>query len=527
MSKNQAYAEKYAEAAMEQMKRYGIPASVILAQGILESSNGQSQLAQNENNHFGIKATSSWLNNGGKYAFYTDDRPNEKFCKYDSVSDSYEHHSQFLKNNKRYNQCFSLSPDDYKGWANGIERAGYATGGGYAANLQSIIERNGLQKYDQMVMNEMRSQGKQFGVEQNARQTAPSVAASSSTQTMMPTGEYSFPLKREEFLFVTSPFGMRNDPMGSGKQQMHKGVDIRAKQDDILATERNGKVVAVNHNANTGGGKSVTVEYNRPDNTKVQVSYMHLSNIAVKVGDVVSSGQKLGMTGNTGTRTTREHLHFSVKSIAADGTSRDVDPASYLAEIAQKGNLTQQALHNGNDLLAKYKTNSIPAIDTSLSPDEWMKKLLSSEDSSVGLSGNDPVMSMATAMYSGLLMLAVQIDNQNEEEQKAQISESVSNRQIDLKSLVPSMKECRLTIGENGKAVLHADNGTVNVAHELSSAEMARLSQILGNSSLSNESKEMRIAGMVNTIVLSQQASQNYEQRMAEQEGQAQNLQRK
>ena len=89
------------------------------------------------------------------------------------------------------------------------------------------------------------------------------------------------------------------------------------------------------------------------------------------------------------------------------------------------------------------------------------------------------------------------------------------------------MKECRLTIGENGKAVLHADNGTVNVAHELSSAEMARLSQILGNSSLSNESKEMRIAGMVNTIVLSQQASQNYEQRMAEQEGQAQNLQRK
>ena len=136
-------------------------------------------------------------------------------------------------------------------------------------------------------------------------------------------------------------------------------------------------------------------------------------------------------------------------------------------------------------------------------------------------------MSMATAIYNGLLMLAVQIDNQNEEEQKAQISESVSNRQIDLKSLVPSMKECRLTIGENGKAVLHADNGTVNVAHELSSAEMARLSQILGNSSLSNESKEMRIAGMVNTIVLSQQASQNYEQRMAEQEGQAQNLQRK
>ena len=514
-SKNQEYAAQYAECAMAQMRRYGIPASVILAQGILESSNGQSRLALAENNHFGIKATPEWIAQGGRYGLYTDDKPNEKFCSYESVGESYEHHSRFLKENGRYARCFALAPDDYKGWTQGLEQAGYATGGRYADSLQRIIEQNGLQRYDRQVMREMEAQGKRFGVEESPLREAETAA------------EYAFPVEREEFLFVASPFGMRPDPENGTKQQMHKGVDIRAKQDDILATERNGKVVAVNHNANTGGGKSVTVEYNRPDNTKVQVSYMHLSNIAVKVGDVVSSGQKLGMTGNTGTRTTREHLHFSVKNIAADGTSRDVDPASYLAEIAQKGNLTQQALHNGNDLLAKYKTNSIPAIDTSLSPDEWMKKLLSSEDSSVGLSGNDPVMSMATAMYSGLLMLAVQIDNQNEEEQKAQISESVSNRQIDLKSLVPSMKECRLTIGENGKAVLHADNGTVNVAHELSSAEMARLSQILGNSSLSNESKEMRIAGMVNTIVLSQQASQNYEQRMAEQEGQAQNLQRK
>ena len=81
---------------------YGIPASVILAQAILESSNGQSQLSRECNNHFGIKATASWLKNGGEYGVYTDDRPNEKFCKYKSVGDSYEHHSQFLKQNKRY-----------------------------------------------------------------------------------------------------------------------------------------------------------------------------------------------------------------------------------------------------------------------------------------------------------------------------------------------------------------------------------------------------------------------------------------
>lgn len=114
MSKNKDYAETYAEYAMEQMRRYGIPASVTLAQGIIESSNGQSQLARNENNHFGIKATQSWIAGGGKYGLYTDDKPNEKFCSYGSVSNSYEHHSQFLKNNQRYAGCFKLSPDDYR-----------------------------------------------------------------------------------------------------------------------------------------------------------------------------------------------------------------------------------------------------------------------------------------------------------------------------------------------------------------------------------------------------------------------------
>lgn len=120
MSKNQQYAERYAAEAMEQMKRYGIPASVTLAQGILESRNGQSELSQLGNNHFGVKASKSWLKNGGDYLVYTDDKPNEKFCKYATVGDSYEHHSKILKNSSRYSQCFKLSPDDYKGWTKGI-----------------------------------------------------------------------------------------------------------------------------------------------------------------------------------------------------------------------------------------------------------------------------------------------------------------------------------------------------------------------------------------------------------------------
>ena len=541
MSKNQQYAEKYAAEAMEQMKRYGIPASVTLAQGILESSNGQSELSQLGNNHFGVKASGSWLKNGGDYLVYTDDKPNEKFCKYATVGDSYEHHSKILKNSSRYSQCFKLSPDDYKGWTKGIERGGYATNGGYAASLQKIIEANGLQKYDQQVMKEMRTEGKKFGVEQNARSTA-SVSVSSEdtkslgrastsssdkqTASQKPNGQYSFPVKRDDFLFITSPFGMRQDPMDKSKQQMHKGIDIRAKHDDVLATENGGKVVAVNHNTNTGGGKSVTVEYARTDGSKVQTTYMHLSSISVKAGDEVKAGQKLGVSGNTGTRTTGEHLHFGVKNISADGKVRDVDPASYLAEIAQKGNLKQQALYNGHDLLAKYRDNS-SGVDTSLSPDDWMKKLLSSEDASTGLSNAAPIMRMVTTMYGSLLALAVQIDNKSEEEQKAQISEAVSKRQVDLKPLLPTMKECVLSVGENGKAVLQADNGTTKVARELTNAEFSRLSQVLGDTNLSNEAKKMRIAGMVSTIVLTQQASQNYEQVMEQQEGQSQSIQRK
>lgn len=541
MSKNQQYAEKYAAEAMEQMKRYGIPASVTLAQGILESSNGQSELSQLGNNHFGVKASGSWLKNGGDYLVYTDDKPNEKFCKYATVGDSYEHHSKILKNSSRYSQCFKLSPDDYKGWTKGIERGGYATNGGYAASLQKIIEANGLQKYDQQVMKEMRAEGKQFGVEQNSRSSTSASVSSEDTKSVgrasisspdkqaasqKGNGQYSFPVKRDDFLFITSPFGMRQDPMDKSKQQMHKGIDIRARKDDVLATENGGKVVAVNHSTNTGGGKSVTVEYARTDGSKVQTTYMHLSSISVKAGDEVKAGQKLGVSGNTGTRTTGEHLHFGVKNISADGKIRDVDPVSYLADIAQKGNLKQQALYNGHDLLAKYRDNS-SGVDTSLSPDNWMKKLLSSEDASTGLSSAAPIMRMVTTMYGSLLALAVQIDNKSEEEQKAQISEAVSKRQVDLKPLLPTMKECVLSVGENGKAVLQADNGTTKVARELTNAEFSRLSQVLGDTNLSNEAKKMRIAGMVSTIVLTQQASQNYEQVMEQQEGQSQSIQRK
>ena len=215
---------------------------------------------------------------------------------------------------------------------------------------------------------------------------------------------------------------MRPDPENGTKQQMHKGIDIRCKDDAALATECGGKVVAV-------GGNSVTVEYARADGSRVQCTYMHLGDMAVKAGDTVQAGQRLGTAGKDG-----GHLHFGVRQLSADGTQRDVDPAAYLAEIARKGNLKQQALHDGNDLLARYKGTEESAAGKNLSPDEWMKKLLSSEDSGVGLSGcNDPVVEMAVTAFASLMLLAVQIDGRSEQEQKAAVSAAADRRRIDLK----------------------------------------------------------------------------------------------
>ena len=102
----------------------------------------------------------------------------------------------------------------------------------------------------------------------------------------------------------------------------------------------------------------------------------------------------------------------------------------------------------------------------------------------------------------------------------------MDSRNIDLKPLLPNMKNCDLTIGENGKAILRVDNGELRVSRELTSAELSRLSYTLNNHALSEETKRMRVTGMLNTIILSEAASQNFEQGMSQQQGQTENLRR-
>ena len=141
------YINTYREIAIAEMKRSGIPASVTLAQGILETECGNSDLVKRSNNHFGIKCKSTWT---GESVKHTDDAPNECFRKYNNPADSYKDHSDYLKTSPRYATLFELDPSDYKGWAYGLKKAGYATNPKYPQIVISNIEKYNLQQYDNL-----------------------------------------------------------------------------------------------------------------------------------------------------------------------------------------------------------------------------------------------------------------------------------------------------------------------------------------------------------------------------------------
>ena len=142
---DEQYIQKFAPYAVEEMEKYKIPASITLAQGLLETGGGQSRLAQQGNNHFGIKCKEDWT---GKTMKHTDDAPNECFRVYDDPRESYEDHSKFLAYRKFYVNLFKLDMMDYKAWSHGLKKAGYATNPRYAYILIDKIEKNRLYEYD-------------------------------------------------------------------------------------------------------------------------------------------------------------------------------------------------------------------------------------------------------------------------------------------------------------------------------------------------------------------------------------------
>ncbi len=145
-SEVRSYISKYAPIAQNEMREYGIPASITLAQGILESGAGKSTLARESNNHFGIKCH-DWT---GPSVRHDDDKENECFRKYSNPAESYRDHSLFLTERNRYVFLFNYRPKDYKAWAKGLKKAGYATDRKYAKRLIAYIKAYDLKKYDKL-----------------------------------------------------------------------------------------------------------------------------------------------------------------------------------------------------------------------------------------------------------------------------------------------------------------------------------------------------------------------------------------
>jgi len=150
------YINTYKEIAISEMKRTGVPAAIKLAQGILETEAGRSNLVLRSNNHFGIKCRSNWA---GDHVFHDDDTRGECFRKYNNSEDSYRDHSDFLKNSPRYAALFQLDPMDFEGWARGLKKAGYATNPKYPQILIKLMNDYNLQDYTLMALGKIKDEG--------------------------------------------------------------------------------------------------------------------------------------------------------------------------------------------------------------------------------------------------------------------------------------------------------------------------------------------------------------------------------
>jgi hypothetical protein len=163
-----SYISQYKNLAIAEMVRTGVPASITLAQGILETAGGQSDLASEANNHFGIKCKNNWT---GESMLHNDDAKNECFRKYPSVEDSYKDHSDFLKSRPNYAFLFKLDPTDFEGWAKGLKRSGYATNPNYAQLLIKLIVENNLQQYSLAVLHRQDSNDEMLASSNGVNQT--------------------------------------------------------------------------------------------------------------------------------------------------------------------------------------------------------------------------------------------------------------------------------------------------------------------------------------------------------------------
>lgn len=424
----EAFYEKYAQAAIDQQIKYGIPASVTLAQMAIESACGTSRMATQCNNYFGVKKGSSWT--GPTRLFLDDHSYKEPFRVYGSVEESIEDHSKVLMYPIYQKKCKGLSSTDYAGWADGIGKV-YATNDSYASMLKIDIKHYGLDKYDQMAVQQAKQQGLPIGY-MKGQGAVPASASNSMAQIQLApvTGNWALPIDFSN-LHVSGVFGEARP------NHKHEGLDISTKGRNlpVFATENGGKVITATSGAATGN--MIKVEYER-NGLKLRTTYMHLSRIDVKEGDTVHANQQIGLSGNTG-RSTGAHLHFETQYMDKDGSWKKFDPTLYLAEIEVRSNQSVPLKRNGEDMLSQPRslmgvTSQQPQPDQnqvllanitrSNDPTKWLAYLM--DNNGEMSTGQDMFSELISSMFKAAITLAAKIQAEDLSQAVAQTSVQTS-----------------------------------------------------------------------------------------------------
>ena len=397
MSKlTETFFAKNADIAIDQFVKYGIPASVTLAQMSLESGQGTSSLAREGNNYFGIKVGSGWQ---GDYVIRHDDTPTDKFRVYSSVMDSVEDHSRLLLNRyaKFLPQGRSIDPNH---WLVALKKGGYASDPYYGSKLAADINYYNLTKYDQMAISRAKEQGVEIGYMLKGGATRTNNVLSSEQSDKKDVNLRLLTRLEGQRWCLPIDFTNLSVPSGGyfGKNRgnhSHGGIDISTKGQKlpVFATEDNGTIVRVAPN-NGNAGNMIVVEYDR-DGTKWRNTYMHLDKFNVQVGQKVNAGDQIGVSGNTG-KSTGPHLHFET-SYEYAGKWHKTDPVLYLKELEFRMEKDIPLKMNGKDLIVstpiKYQyseglTRAYQDQDyrrgLSNDPSKWLNKSMFSEDPDAG-----------------------------------------------------------------------------------------------------------------------------------------------
>ena len=279
LNDSEKYVQQYSAIAVEQMTRHGIPASITLAQGLLESGAGKSKLATEANNHFGIKADSRW--NGSTYS-HLDNGNWHKFRVYKSAEKSYEDHSLFLVGNSRYSALFELDRTDYKGWAKGLKKAYYAEDREYDKKLISIIERYGLHKYDNYTVADARQEQRKENAKENS-------IASESKEILLANGlPYVIADDGDTYASLSRQTGI---PKRKIRKYNELYKEYIFKEGDIVYLKSKNKKAVRGHDFHTTKSGESLYSISQIYGIKLKALYkmnpQYVSYTTLKVGDVV------------------------------------------------------------------------------------------------------------------------------------------------------------------------------------------------------------------------------------------------